>query len=401
MKKLFYILEVVLVLSIVSCDPFVQYQEAAPKMTSSSTSLVLDSFGECCDSVVLKSNRSWSATIDGQAGWLSMDITESLNLAQITTATTVTFKADENEMRQTRSATVIFTSVEGCEPVVLSVTQKPATSYVSFPDAIDGVVTIPAGETVSTIKIVANSSWTATLEDVNGFNTPVLSTESGTAESTEIGISLSDYSICFGSIARMTLKCTTEDGNICSVAVIQQPVLRAKFGTFIGDGFISATAEQWPLSSPSLAQMPTTKITESPFYAKEGDLVLKNGYIIKIFSNAGIWVGNSTGLNGFGAHPVDKTICSYLLLPAIEGVRLSRVVYHAAASNTKKLSLSIRDANRENIITGGDTQIVGTDGVSRPLFEWNLPTTEKNTSYSIHQANTGNMYLGDLILYYE
>lgn len=401
MKKLFYILAVMSVLGVEACDPFVQYQEANPLMASSSTSLVLESAGECCDSVVLKANRSWSATIDKQATWLSMDITELLNLEKITTATTVTFNADENEIREERSATVVFTSVDGCEPVVLSVTQKPASSYVRFPDAVGGIVTIPAGDTQSTIKIVSNSSWTARLENVNGFNTPSLDVESGTAERKEIGITLADYSICFGHLASMTLKFTTEDGNIFSVSVVQQPVLRAKFGTFVGDSFISATAEQWPLSSPSLAQLPTTKITEGPFYAKEGNLVLNNGYIITIFSNAGIWVGNSTGLNGFGTHPVDKTICSYLLLPAIEGVRLSKVVYHAAASSTKKLSLSIRDAQRENIITGGDTKIVGTEGVSRPLFEWNLPDTEKNKVYSIHQANTGNMYLGDLILYYE
>lgn len=346
--------------------------------------------------LTVKTNVAWTASVaEGATAIISLDNTGGFGDGEINVT------LGENKSATETKTAAISIVAEDVEPIVVSVLQRKSSPYMKFPDATDGVIYVEEGLPEGTISIATNSSWTASLEDIDGFDTPVLAAGSGTRNDTEISFALAQYAACFGRDASMKLKATLEDGSTAVLTIKQKPVLRAKFGTFRDNAFISATAEEWPLSSPSYNQMPTAKDTSSPFYCNEGDLVLKNGYIIKINSNAGIWIGSGTGLNGFGSHPTDKTICSYLVLPAIEGVKLTRVVYHAAASSTKKLSLSIRDAKREAVVAGGEVQQVGNDAVSRPVFEWNLSGTKVNTAYSIHQANTGNMYLGDLILYYE
>lgn len=402
MKKLktIRILTLLSALSLVACDPFKQYVELSPAISVSETKVSIDHEGAEPATITIKSNRSWNLIVPEEVDWLEADRTEYLNLEKIETEIPVTFTAEANPDQAERTAIVTLTSE--CGDISITILQRKPSPYMRFPDAVDGIIYIGEGLDSAIVSIVTNSEWTATLEDVDGFDSPALAASSGTSADTQISLSLAQYSVCFGRDASMKLKATLEDGSSAMLVIRQKPVLRAKFGTFTADKFISATADEWPLSSPTLDQMPTGKDTSSPFYAAEGDLVLKNGYIIKINSNAGIWVGSGTGLNGFGTHPSgDKTICSYLLLPAIEGVRLTKVVYHAAASSTKKLSLSIRDSARNTVVAGGELKEIGTEAMARPLLEWTLTGTEPNTVYSIHQANTGNMYLGDLILYYE
>lgn len=368
-----------------------------PRLCVSGAEALADATADAAEYVLcIDSNVDWTASVEeGATADISLDAASGHGAGVVKVAVAENISSVEG-----KAAKIVF-EAEDCDPVVVPVVQRMASAYVRFPEAVDGVVSIEEGLEEGMIAIKTNSAWTASIEDVDGFNSPVLVETSGTKDATGIAVHLATYSVCFGRNATMKLRITLEDGTVESVTVSQKPVLRAKFGTFLENTFKGATEEEWPLSSPKLSVLPTTKDTESPFYCKEGDLVLKTGYTIKIYSNAGIWVGSGTGLNGFGSHPTDKTICSYLVLPAIEGVKLTKVVYHAAASSTKKLSLSIRNANRESVVSGGELQVIGTDAVSRPLLEWKLTGTEVNTAYSIHQANTGNMYLGDLILYYE
>lgn len=368
-----------------------------PRLNVSGAEALADVVADAADyTLSVDSNVDWAVAVEeGATADISLDAVAGHGAEVVKVTVAENISSDE-----VKTAKIIFTA-EDCDPVVVPLVQRKAAAYVRFIDAVDGVVSIEEGVDAGAIAIKTNSSWTAVLEEVDGFNNPVLEETSGTQDATQVTIHMASYSVCFGRNATMKLKFTLEDGTVESVKVSQKPVLRAKFGSFLDNAFKGATEQEWPLSSPSLSVLPTTKDTTSPFYCQEGDLVLKVGYTIKIFSNAGIWVGNSTGLNGFGSHPVDKNICSYLVFPAIEGVKLTKVVYHAAASSTKKLSLSIRDANRESVVPGGELKVIGTEGVSRPLLEWTLTGTEVNTAYSLHQANTGNMYLGDLILYYE
>lgn len=476
-----------------SCDPFKQYQESVAVIEASSPTLDIKADGGEPVSLLLKSNRSWTASIEEGVDWLSMDIAENQNLEMRLVETQVSFTAEDNPVKASRPAKVSFISeagkvdvtvvqgplvprlivsggellenleadagtytltvesnvpwtvglapestagvslsaesgqgngtielsvaengsssggkdaviiftAEDCAPVSVNLHQKKAVAYMKFADAVDGVLTVEEGLFEAVIAVKTNSNWSAEIADVDGFTNPMLTKPTGSSEDQSITVRMDCPAYCFGKTASMTLKVSLDEGRSATLRLEQKPALRMKFGTFGESSFVTADAEHWPLSSPALADMPTAKDTSSPFYCKEGNLVMRSGHIVKIFSNAGIWYTASTGLNGFGTNPLDKTIGSYLILPAVEGFRLSKVVYHAAAASTKRLYLSIMDKDRSEVVSGGDQKTIGSTAVSRPLLEWTLSETAANTSYSIYQASTGNMYLGDLILYYE
>lgn len=332
-------------------------------------------------------NVPWSAEIDSGAT-LSCEISPDSGDGN----SELTVSVDANFDASAEKQAVIVFSADGCGPVRVALRQSkaiPAIKFVTNPMAAE------PGLFNTVVAFKTNADWAAEIISNEGFVNPSLSAYSGKMSDKSVKISYQP-AFCFGSTARLVVRFTPAGGEAVDFTLTQLPVIR--FRIYDREAAARIDESEWPFASPSFQDIPKAKIgtDADPFFMRENSLVLHSGYAVKVFSRSGLWQsGKSLHLGGEGTTELNA---SYMISPAIEGVRLSKVYFYSASSNPKKIALSVRKRDFTTVLSGGELYSAST---KEPDHTWVLEGTEPNTEYVLFDSDTGDMQLGDLIFYYE
>ena len=115
------------------------------------------------------------------------------------------------------------------------------------------------------------------------------------------------------------------------------------------------------------------------------------------------WTFSPTGGNKFGWHDTQRYILwgkqgGYILMPAIEGKKLTSVKILTGIGASKNVSVGVYDANGEEAVAGGEAIVLAEQAGE---FSWTLTGTEVNTHYQFRITNAYNAQLQTLTLIYE
>ena len=117
-----------------------------------------------------------------------------------------------------------------------------------------------------------------------------------------------------------------------------------------------------------------------------------NGYSFTFHAADKFYWGNTTNVKALF---IGKN-GSYVLLPAIEGKKLTKVEFHTAVNASSKVTASIYSADGETVIYSV------TDALAKDTdFSWPLTGTAVNTAYRFQITNANNFQFGSLKLIYE
>lgn len=349
------------------------------------TGSISDNGGEFTLKVI--TNVQWSAEIVSGAT-LSCEISPNSGDGNCELAVTVAANFDASAEKE---AVIVF-SAEGCEPVRVTLRQSKAIPTITL--AANPMAADP-GLFNTLVAFETNADWTAEIISNEGFVKPSLSASSGKMSDKSVKISYQP-AFCFGSTAKLVVRFTPAGGEAVDLTLTQLPVIR--FRIYDREAAARIDESEWPFASPSFKDIPKSQIgnSDDPFFMCENSLVLHSGYAVKVFSRSGLWQsGKSLHLGGDGATELNA---SYMISPAIEGLRLSKVYFYSASSNPKKIELSVRERDFTTVLSGGELYSAST---KEPDHTWVLEGTKANTEYVLFDSGTGDMQLGDLIFYYE
>ena len=88
----------------------------------------------------------------------------------------------------------------------------------------------------------------------------------------------------------------------------------------------------------------------------------------------------------------------YILMPAIEGKKLTSVKILTGTTASKNVSVGVYDANGEAAVAGGEAIVLAAQNKE---FSWTLTGTEVNAHYQLRVTNAYNAQLQTLTLIYE
>ena len=343
----------------------------------------LPSDASVCAITVL-SNMAWTAEVSPEStAEASLDIESGEGNGIVNLSVT-----ENPDIENTRMVRLIF-KARDCEDVYLDFVQDIGLPYLRFEDGKDSGDALPAYFDYI-IRFKTNVSWTASIEQSEGFDSVSLDTESGDKTATSLAVHFPPAS-CFGSTASVKVRLQPEGADAVFYEIRQEPAL----GAVMIDALTNQTVgeDKWPFSSPSKADIPSTKIgnDSDPYFKKENELVLRNGYTIGLYSNAGMWVTKTTGMNAGGGAG------SYLVSPAVPGYRLARI-YYRAAGTPKRLNFSVCKEDKTTLLSGGEEVALS---ASKKDNMWELSGTEPGVRYYFINSGTGNFYLAEVIFYYE
>ena len=117
-----------------------------------------------------------------------------------------------------------------------------------------------------------------------------------------------------------------------------------------------------------------------------------NGYSFTFFAADKFYWGNTANVKALF---IGKN-GSYVLLPAIEGKKLTKVEFHTAANASSKVTASIYSADGQTVVYSA------TDALAKDTdFSWTLTGTAVNTGYRFQITNANNFQFASLKLIYE
>ncbi|MCQ2158600.1 MAG: hypothetical protein MJY43_02100 [Bacteroidales bacterium] len=330
--------------------------------------------------VSVNSNRHWIASVeDGSTAYLSMDRKEGYGSAEITVSV-----APNADFENSKSASVRFCCDE-CEDVVLTFLQSRGAPYFKLADGSDHV-TLEPGRFNATIEIMSNTQWTGTIDEYDGFQSPVLATGSGTKEVDKMEFKFKP-ALCFGRDASMTVKVAVKDVKEPFVFTLTQtPVIRLMFRDPLTAALVSS--DNWPLLHPSKSETPSNSSTA---ICADEDSVLEHfgGYLFNVHSYSGLWRVTDTGFN-LGEAPGN-----YLTIPPVDGFRISAIYFECGVSGCV---MTVMDASRSVVLEGGDTW---TSSVKGDTTTWELPETKPSEGAALVLGTGTRMAMRDMIVYYD
>lgn len=343
----------------------------------------LSSDASVCAITVL-SNMAWTAEILPEStaeATLDVDSGEGNGVVNLSVT-------ENPDSENTRTVKLVF-KAQDCEDVYLELVQDIGLPYLRFEDGKDSGDALPAYFDFI-IRFKTNVAWTASVEQYDGFDSVSLETESGDKTATSLTVHFPPAS-CFGKTAFAKVRLQPEGTDAVFYEIRQEPAL----GAVMIDSLSNQTVgeDKWPFSTPSKADTPSTKIgnDSDPYFKKENELVLLNGYSIGLYSVAGMWVTKATGMNGGGGAG------SYLVSPAVPGYRLSRI-YYRAAGTPKRLNFSVCGEDKATPLSGGEEVALS---ATKKDNMWELLGTEPGVRYYLINSGTGNFYMAEVIFYYE
>jgi hypothetical protein len=357
--------------------------------------------GECC--VIIRSNTSWTASIDNALSTTAPDL--SMTAGQDSKAIYVIFQTNIDDERA-KTATLVVKAPD-CTPVSMEIIQSQSERFFRLESKVPSV--IEPYEDKVLIPLRSNGPWTAELKDctfagaalepsagsnaLNGFYftsdhgaDPDVGTKSATILIHRSG--MEDISVSFSQIGSIHL-------SFCEYNPEYEFTGRYNDSS---TPYTPYMAKPYPFSSPD--DVPRS-MSAGTLAGEPVDFVTKNGdYVFTMFGqDCGIW----KELESFG-WLVGKTKDDYVLFPAVEGKRLSKMYYEATCRAATPYT--VRNEDGSAIIEGGEyttTKVVmPIEGNHHDMHVHTFPSTQPGERYRLNLEETFRMIsIKDLCLVYE
>ena len=357
--------------------------------------------GECC--VIIRSNTSWTASIDGALSTAAPDL--SMTAGQDTKAIYVTFQANIDDERA-KTATLVAKAPD-CTPVSMEIIQSQSERFFRLESEVPAVV--EPYEDKILIPLRSNGPWTAELKDctfpgaalepsagsnaLNGFYftsdhgaDPAAGTKSATILIHRSG--MEDISVSFTQMGSIHL-------SFCEFNPEYEFTGRYNDSS---TPYTPYMAKPYPFSSPD--DVPRS-MSAGTLAGEPVDFVTKNGdFVFTMFGqDCGIW----KELESFG-WLIGKTKDDYVLFPAVEGKRLSKMYYEASCRTATPYTVRTEDGSA--IIEGGEYSttkvVVPVEGNHHDMHVHSFPSTLPGERYRLNLEETFRMIsIKDLCLVYE
>lgn len=329
--------------------------------------------------VSVNTNRHWTAAVEnGSTANLFLNRSEGYGSAEITVSV-----APNVDFENEKNASVRFRS-DGCEDVVLTLRQGRGAPYFKLADGTDHV-TLEPGRFNASIDIISNTNWTASIEQYDGFQSPVLSTVSGSRDVDKMEFKFKP-ALCFGRDASMTVRVSVKDVKEPFVFTLSQtPVIRLMFRDPLTEALVSS--DNWPLLHPSKSEAPSNS-SSAICIDEDSRLEHFGGYIFNVHSHSGLWRVTDTGFN-LGEEPGN-----YMTIPPVEGFRISAIYFECGVSGC---TMTVMDSDRRVALEGGDTWASSAKG---DTHVWELTETKASEGAALVLETNTRMAIRDMIVYY-
>ncbi len=357
--------------------------------------------GECC--VIIRSNTTWTASIDEGASTVSPDL--SMIAGQDSKAVYVSFQANIDD-EKARTATLVV-KAQDCAPVSLEIIQNQSERFFYLDGEIPAE--IPPYEEKILIPLRSNGPWTAELVDCTFENAVI---EPAAGSNTLNGFYFTadhgaDPEVLEKRATILIKRAGMED---ITVSFTQHGSIHLSFCEFdpeyeftgrLNDSSTPYTpykAKAYPFSSPT--EVPRS-MQAATFAGEPLDCVTKNGgYVFTMYGgDCGVW----RELESFG-WLIGKIKDDYVLFPSVEGKRLATMYYEASCR--VKTTYTVRTEDGSSIIAGGEysetNQVVPVDTNHHDMHVHNFPSTAVGERYRLNLEETFRMIsIKDLCLVYE
>lgn len=363
-------------------------------------------------------NTSWTAYVEQG----SAPIVISLGKSSGKYSSEIDVVVGENEQEVCKDA-VIVVSVDGLPErkwLRIPVTQLAGFPYFrltdEYEDKSNPVFRMMDGIDNAKIGIKTNSSWTADISDINGFDIPEPSRHiSGTkADVSALFRIPATSAIGRTASATVTFRADRVEKPVV-VKISQRYCIRVSFGTLTSNTMwkpgakIGMDESTWPfddirVDGETIYGSPYAYQALSGYAAVPGsngnaicknmrvEFVLKNGYSLFSESARGFWKNSTTGWMLGGNRG------NYVELPAIPGFRLSEIAYtFRGTDDLDPFEFCFIDS-AGNILPGTEEYWIQGSGTMKTFL---LPGSVVGSTYRISANCTVFFYIGDLVLYFE
>lgn len=303
----------------------------------------------------------------------------------------------ENDDRFAGKEGTVVISAEGCRSIEIPVSQLKG--YPIFRIEMESLdVQAEDGLPNFEIPIHTNLDWKAEIVSVKGYDSlEVKGAEGGKgAKAAKIEF---PYCIAFGEEGEIVVKLTAEEIEGEKIVTIKQkPCIRFRFLSagldpettlYGGNVKIMPDASAWPFKEPVWSYIPSSKGSAKNINEKF-KFVLLNDFELFVYSSLGLWKNSVTGWMFGGAKD------NYLLLPAVPGFKLVKIVYCFRGTSAFKGTVRAeRDGTMVNL-----SQTFSTGGQGS-ITEIPVSGAQPGEACGIYAAGGTNYQIGEMTLYYE
>ncbi len=351
--------------------------------------------------LVVRSNLDWEIAVDSEN---SSGVTLSKSKGTDVKVVEARFPYNFDDERG-RSETVAVSS-SGMEKSTYEIFQRQSETFFRLVNWTDGIQN-PLLPKIH-IPLESNSDWTAEIISTT-YQNARLEPSSGSA--TVDGL---DFIADHGfdpEIAekQATIAIQREGKSDIIVNFTQEGCIHLKFLTYNPDyneKYTDSTASympyqpyEWMWTSHDEETFPIAAATRE-FADMEVDLVMNGGYVFTAYGRTnGIWYrSRKEGLQ------IGKSLNDYIKFPAVDGKRLSRMLFESSA--LAPTTYTVRTEDGTEIIEGGEKTT--TTEYSMIYQEYNdvkeayFPATETGTRYRLNLESSGScLSIKELCLFYE
>lgn len=360
--------------------------------------LFMDYAADTC-MVVVRCNTAWTAEIEDSSSAVEISRSKGNGVGSI--KVTFPYNFDDERGRTTH----LRVKAEGCPDAVVSFVQSQAVPFFLLEGNVDQVQSPLAS--VINIPLRSNKAWSAEISDCTFSNARL---EPSSGDNTVSGFNfIADHGEdpeVAEKHATITIK--RQGMEDIQVSFSQQGSLHLHFmdydpsynATYTDPSktYMPYTATEWQFSSPEQEMVPgsATQRTWAGI-----DLACQKGlYTFTMHgTSAGVWYnGRREGWM------VGKSLNDYILFPAIEGMKLTRVLFESSA--LLMTTFSIRTSDGAQIISGGEKRSTSElDYVTKDindLQEIVLTDTQPGVAYRMNNDSFGAaLSIKDLCLIYQ
>ena len=360
--------------------------------------LFIDYVADTCI-VVVRCNTSWTAEIEEASSDVILSEAKGKGVGSIKVIFPYNFD-DE------RGRTVhLKMKADGCQDAIIGFVQSQAIPFFRLEGTVDSNQSPLSG--VINIPLRSNKPWSAEITECT-FSNARLEPSSGDytvtgfnfiadhGEDPEVANKQATVTIRRDGLDDIQVK-FSQQGSLHLHFMDYDPSYNSTY-TDPSKTYMPYIAAQWQFSSPDQDVIPTSA-TQRTWAGN--DLECRKGAYTFIMhgTSAGVWYnGRREGWM------VGKSLNDYILFPAIDGMRLSKVLYESSA--LMMTTFSIRTADGTHIISGGEKRSTGElDYITQDindLHEITLDGTQPGTAYRMNNDSFGAaLSIKELCLIYQ
>ena len=378
----------------VTQDGFIPYLSAEPEKNP----LFIDYTADTC-TVVVRCNTDWTAEMEESNSVVALSGTKGSGIATIKLVFPYNF---DDERGRTAHLKL---SADGCADARIAFIQSQAVPFFNLEETVAANQS-PLAEVIH-IPLRSNKAWSAEISE-STFSNARLEPSSGDntvegfnfiadhGEDPEVEEKHATVTIRRQGMEDIQVK-FAQQGSIHLHFMDYNPSYNATY-TDPSKTYMPYTASGWPFSSPDQEMVPNSATQRT--WAGQDLSCQKGKYSFVMHgTSAGTWYnGRREGWM------VGKSLNDYILFPAIEGMKLVKVLYESSA--LVMTTFSIRTADGSQMISGGEKRsTVELDYISKDindLQEINLSGTQAGTVYRMNNDSFGAaLSVKDLCLIYQ